>query len=282
LAVQLSYQLEAEGVGAQAFHLFLYRVDNRVMRLSVNAARATRDAEHIARLFANRADRLEGEYDAGFGIDMIRLGASSISELRPAQEGVFETGDAEAELDRLYDRIASRFWPLSVVRQKPVNTHIPERAAVLEPAIARTPDDPRAVPDGERERPLRLLPAPEPIEVVAEVPDGPPAHMIWRRVRYRFVKSAGPERIEAEWWRTGQRLALAPEAVEDEDYSSRKDKERQAPRKPFVPALEPFHAEAALRDYYVAEDDGGRRFWIFRQGLFGEAATAWFLQGFFA
>jgi protein ImuB len=37
------------------------------------------------------------------------------------------------------------------------------------------------------------------------------------------------------------------------------------------------------RDYYVAEDDGGRRFWLFRLGQFGIAAEPrWYLHGFFA
>ena len=68
-------RLEAEGLGAQSFHLFLYRVDHKVMTLSVNAgARDARRRITSRRLFAHRAERLEGEYDAGFGIDMIRLG----------------------------------------------------------------------------------------------------------------------------------------------------------------------------------------------------------------
>ena len=29
-------------------------------------------------------------------------------------------------------------------------------------------------------------------------------------------------------------------------------------------------AAADPRDYYVAEDDGGRRFWLFREGLYGD------------
>ena len=147
LALRLSSQLESEGIGAQTFHLLLYRVDHKVMALSVNAARATRDPGHITRLFKHRAERLSGEYDAGFGIDMIRLAASSVSPVSAAQVGAFDTDDGAADLDRLYDRMASRLGPLAVVRSKFVNTHIPERAVKLEPAIARTDDDPDAKPD---------------------------------------------------------------------------------------------------------------------------------------
>ncbi len=42
LAIRLSGLLEAEGMGAQAFHLMVYRVDHKVMCLSVRAARTTR------------------------------------------------------------------------------------------------------------------------------------------------------------------------------------------------------------------------------------------------
>jgi len=264
LALRLSSDLETEGVGAQAFHLFLYRVDHKVMTLSVNAARATRDAQHIGRLFAHRAERLVGEYDAGFGIDMIRLAASSISPVAAVQVGAFETVDGAASLDRLYDRMTSRLGPLAVVRSKPVNSHIPERAVKLEPMVARTPDDPQALLPLAAPRPLKLLPQPEPISVsLAEVPDGPPPNMVWRRVTYRFVRASGPERIAVEWWRSADRLQLGNEAQ---------------------PSLDRTYTEGeTARDYFVAEDDGGRRFWLFRQGLFGASEQPkWFLHGFFA
>jgi protein ImuB len=264
LAIQLCLRLEAEGLGAQSFHLMAYRVDHKLIVLSVNAARATRDAGHVARLFANRAERLGAEYDAGFGIDMIRLGASSVAELAAHQLGAFEAPDGAADLDRLYDRMTSRLGPLAVTRLKPVNSHIPERSVVLEPVIARTPDDPLAVPDPRAKRPLRLLPAPEPITVtMAEVPDGAPPGMVWRRVHYRFLKTAGPERIGVEWWSLPQPLASSREA------------EGTAPG---------CYDDAALtRDYFIAEDDGGRRFWLFREGLYRQGISPrWFLHGFFA
>ena len=280
LAVQLGIRLEAEGLGAQSFHLFLYRVDHKVMSLSVNAARATRDAGHIARLFENRAERLAGEYDAGFGVEMIRLAATSVADLDPVQIGAFEIRDGTEDLDRLYDRMTSRLGPLAIVRSKFVNSHIPERALKLEPAIARTPDDPQAVPDASLPRPLRLLPNPEAIRVVAEVPDGPPASMVWRRISYRFVKASGPERIGVEWWGSDYALTVSKPPAPKIPISNRDvektaidlGEEMQAPRKP-IPS----------RDYYVAEDDGGRRFWLFREGLYGETETpGWFLHGFFS
>ena len=258
-------------------HLFLYLTDHKVLTMSVNAARATRDAQHVVSLFVHRAERLAGEYDAGFGIDMIRLVASSLSPVDAAQIGAFETNDGAEDLDRLFDRMASRLGPLAVVRSKFVNSHIPEQAIKLEPVVARTPDDPEAAPDPTLRRPLRLLPTPEPITVtLAEVPDGPPPSMVWRRVKYRFVKTSGPERIGAEWWQSPHGLNIAIEA-EPRKITITRGEEKEEKRLALV------RLPISSRDYFIAEDDGGRRFWLFREGLYGEAEEPrWYLHGFFA
>lgn len=276
LAVRLAVDLATRGQGAKTFHLFLYRVDHQVITLSVNASRATREASHISSLFAHRAERLMGEYDAGFGIDMIRLAASSVSPVAPVQVGAFDE-EGSADLDRLYDRMTSRLGPLAVVRSKFVNTHIPERAVKLEPVVARTPDDPAAAPDPALPRPLRLLPAPEPITVtLVQVPDGPPPNMVWRRVTYRFLKVSGPERIGAEWWRPDVQFTVPVPPPPSPPISNRD--EEKVPRHVVVEMM-----PIPNRDYYVAEDDGGRRFWLFREGVYGTAeAPRWYLHGFFA
>ncbi|MDB5615050.1 MAG: hypothetical protein JWQ22_2703 [Devosia sp.] len=274
LAIHLAIRLEAEGLGGQAFHLFLYRVDHKVMAFSVNSARLTRDPEHIAKLFSNRSERLEGEYDAGFGIDMIRLAVSSTGELDGVQLGAFVTQEGAEDLDQLHDRMSSRLGTLAVLRTKFVASHIPERAVRLVPAIVHVPDA-QTRPPLELVRPLRLLPVPELVAINAEVPDGLPASMIWRRVGYRLIKAAGPERLGAEWWRSGQRLELMPPFV------PRKPEPGEKPEKPpYIPNLVQFNPEAGTRDYYIAEDADGRRFWIYRQGLY--AGTNWYLHGFFA
>ncbi|MEZ5788616.1 MAG: DNA polymerase Y family protein [Xanthobacteraceae bacterium] len=95
-------------------------------------------------------------------------------------------------------------------------------------------------------RPVRLFARPEPIEAIAEVPDGPPARFRWRRVLHEVAAAEGPERIALEWWR-------------DEE------------------------GHALTRDYFRVESRAGARVWLFREGLYGrEAATPrWFLHGLF-
>ncbi len=275
LAQALSQMLEAAGLGAQSFHLFLYRVDHKVMTLSLNAARVTRDPDHIAELFRHRAQRLEAEYDPGFGIDMVRLAASSIEDLDAQQIGAFSIENGLEDIDRLNDRLASRLGPMAVLKSQPVASHLPERAVRLVPALAA--QTPSLTPPPLR-RPLRLLPAPERITVMAEVPDGLPARMEWRRQSYRLVKGEGPERLGAEWWRTGQRLKL----VEPPKPKPAEPGETPKPP-PYIPDLVLFEPDAATRDYYVVEDQDGHRFWVFRQGFYSSGKQpVWYLHGLFA
>lgn len=275
LAIQLGLRLEAEGMGAQAFHLFLYRVDHKVMTLSVNAARLTRDPHHIARLFSNRAERLGSEYDPGFGVDTIRLAASSVFALDAAQISALAIADGHEDLDLLVDRMTSRLGPLAVLRTRLRDTHNPERAALFEPAVTGRGDAAAAMPDPLLRRPLRLLPVPEAIAVLAEVPDAPPASMTWRGIAYAFTRASGPERLGAEWWRSGRRLELAPPL--------RPDQLKPGQALPYVPRLALFHPDGATRDYYLAEDGAGRRFWIFRDGLYGPVThPQWYLHGLFS
>ncbi len=272
LAVQLGYRLEAEGLGAQTFHLFLFRVDHKVMTLSLNAARLTRDPSHVTELFRHRTQRLAGDYDAGFGIDMVRLAASSIEQLDAVQTGAFSAENGLEDIDRLNDRLASRLGTLAVLQTQPVASHLPERAARLVPALSR----PTLESNGPLlQRPLRLLPQPEQVAITAQVPDGLPALMVWRREPYRLVKGQGPERLGGEWWRQPSRLQLVepPEPVEPG---------QTAISPPHVPDLPLFEPDRATRDYFIVEDQDGRRFWVFRQGLYGSGTGAtWFLHGFF-
>jgi protein ImuB len=112
-------------------------------------------------------------------------------------------------------------------------------------SIAAPPlSTPSKFPKPPGPRPLRLLRPPEPIEATAPIPDDPPLQFRWRGALHRVRAATGPERIAAEWWR---RSAEIP----------------------------------GFRDYYQVEDFQGARFWLFRTGLPGETATAWYLHGLF-
>ena len=95
------------------------------------------------------------------------------------------------------------------------------------------------------ERPLLILARPEPAEAVAEIPDGPPRSFVWRRTRHQVRQAEGPERLAPEWWRP------------------------------------PGRASPKTRDYFRIETVEGRRFWLFRDGLYGPETLnpQWFVHG---
>lgn len=135
-------------------------------------------------------------------------------------------------------------------------SHVPRGSAVAAPALASRSTLVSGVCATTRERlaaasrlalparPLRLFERPEPVEAIAEAPDGPPLRFRWRRALHEVVAAEGPERIAADW-----RRGAAP-----------------------------------TRDYYRVEDREGRRFWLFREGLLARetALARWFAHGLFA
>ncbi len=249
LADDLVTMLERHAKGARLTELTLYRVDGETRRIRAGAGRPLNEARAIARLFVERlAGGAEDEIDAGFGIDLMRLSCLTAEPLEPSQrewERAFEAERARALAD-LLDRLSARLGPGRVTRQTLVDAHLPEFAAAATPAVqTAAPREAPGVPEGPPSRPLRLFERPEPIETLAEVPDGPPLRFRWRRVLHEIAAIEGPERIAAPWH-----------------------------RRPGVPT----------RDYFRAEDDSGRRYWLYREGLYGRETSRakWFLHGVFA
>jgi protein ImuB len=277
LADDLALLLERQGKGARRLELMLFRVDGGARRIAVGAGRPLAEGKAMARLFAERlAGGAEEEIDTGFGVDLMRLSCLVAEWIAPAQgewERLEESAGARALAD-LVDRLSARLGTRRVTRLELVAAHLPEQAVVAAPAAL---GDARAAGQGNRHgegrsgqtiqprsqrlwiaspsarndeacdaptRPLRLFERPEPIETLAEVPDGPPLRFRWRRVLHEVAAIEGPERIAAPWW-----------------------------RRPGAPT----------RDYFRAEDALGRRFWLYREGLYGHETTQakWFVHGVF-
>jgi protein ImuB len=253
LAIEAAEHLRERGQGGRQFEVSLFRSDGHVARLSVETGGPTRDAALLMRLIRERIDALADPLDPGFGYDLIRLVVPLAERLATRQAGLETKIDSEAESAALIDRLSVRLGPERTRRFHMGNSHIPEREAFEAPAQARLPsgDWPKAEPGEPAMRPFRLLERPQPVEVVASVPDGPPRQFRWRRQLHQIVRAEGPERIAPEWWR------------------------RKAGHEPGKGGL--------TRDYYRVEDSEGRRFWLFRHGLYSEKADpGWYLHGLFA
>lgn len=250
LAASLSEILERRGEGARSLEAMFFRADGAVRRIAVETGAPTRDANIVVRLFRERLEALADLLDPGFGFDLIRLCACR-AERAETRTASFDTDlEARKEIRFLVDRLAARFGSHAILAFEPNDTHVPESAwAALPAQYAREsrPGWKRLRRAGEApRRPLRLFMKPEPVEGVCAVPDGPLLRFRWRRALHVVRFAEGPERIAMEWWR--------------------------------------HQGAQPTRDYFRVEDEEGKRFWLYREGIPGREVPSprWFIHGAFA
>ncbi len=269
LAARLKTALAARGDGARRLELALFRTDGAVKRIAAGTSRPVRDPQAIRALFVERLAALGDEIDPGFGFDLARLSVL-VAEPCPDEQIGLGGREHQAELDRLVDRLSARLGRRRVARlvaQTAISPSSPPppcpRRQRREPSSAGTHCAASAPTPDLSPRPLRLLAKPEPIEAIAIVPDGPPLRFRWRRALHEVVAAEGPERIEGVWW---------------SEQGGARVRTYEGPRWPLA---------SAARDYFRVEDKTGLRFWLFRAGLYRDAARGlapprWFLHGMYA
>jgi protein ImuB len=276
LIPDLVRQLQERHLGARRLSLIGYRVDGSVGIVSVATSISSRDPKHLQRLLADKAAALDPE----FGFDAFALTADWTEDLDAAQDSLVEEPSDERELARLIDRLTVKLGPRRVRCPQPEESHLPERASgwvaavnflspsgegrrggvrpkpldataegaserASSPLVRHPPPSPSLEREG-RHKPHRLLDRPEAIDVIYATPEGMPRRFVWRRAVHDIARVEGPERIAPEWWRQP--------------------------------------SSARLRDYYRVEDAGGRRYWIYREGLIGDGRgglPSWFIHGLF-
>ena len=240
--------LEARGEGGRVFEIGFFRSDGAVRRLTLETGRPSRDARALLRLYRERVEALSDPLDPGFGFDAVKLAIPVCEPLTTPQHSLDGRAVEEEAVADLVDRLVTRFGRDRVLRFAEQDSHHPVRSARALSAAAPLPEKTWLAPEPQEPpaRPLQLFEPPQPIEAVAEVPDGPPIRFRWRRLTHDVARAEGPERIAPEWWRDG--------------------------------------SDEPMRDYYRVEDAQGHRFWLYRIGFY-EAETApprWYLHGLFA
>lgn len=245
LCMDIVEQCKLKCVGVRRLRLSLFGVDGKTRRVPLGFSRPEQTAEPVLRLFRDRLARAAETFDAAFGFEALRLDALEIAPIDLVARDLEDkkSHDAQSEA-RLVDALIVRLGADRISRPHFGDSHAPERAGAWRPVDEPTGQPPSTPADGVMRRPLSLFAHAQPIEALAEVPDGPPMRFRWRRMVREVVRAEGPERITPNWLRA---------------------------------------SDARTRDYYRVEDTEGRRYWLYRDGFYGEeAAPRWFLHGLFA
>jgi len=239
LTPPLCVDLEHTQEGARRLDLLFTRTDNRIAAIRIALARPSRNPAHFAKLLTDKIETV----DPGFGIESATLTAWRVETLLPRQMDCENSlAESTADLTDLIDSLMNQVGARNVYRIASCATDIPERAArpsnPTRPSLAAWPQN---LP-----RPVQLLTPPEPVEVVAMLPDHPPARFIWRNDVRKIKHADGPERVYGEWWHDRRDLA-------------------------------------EVRDYFRVEDEQGERFWLYRDArLTADHTYRWYLHGVFA
>ncbi|WP_250534206.1 DNA polymerase Y family protein [Caballeronia sp. AZ10_KS36] len=268
LVLQLAGWLSAHHAAVSEFSLLLEhelaaRHAPKTSTLKVAWAVPTRDADHVLWLLR---EKLNQTTLAAPVIEM-KLFADKVCEHAPPSDTLFPmpTSDNES-MAQLLERLSARLGAENVVQLVAREDHRPEAAMTVEPYQAvreskpkrakkpkhaesasdetseETPDEAQEdQPETETDEPLQLpdraVPSQPRPSWILETPQK--LQLRNERPFYRrpLKLISRTERIEAGWW----------------------------------------DGNGVQRDYYVASDDRGRMFWLYRERLSG----AWFLHGFF-
>ncbi len=247
----LCLALRSRERGARRIEVLLLRIDAPPVRFAIALSRPARDPRHLWTLLAARLERV----NLGFGVEGVEMTAAALGRLPHEQderwtEHAARTSAATTRATgELIDTIVDRLGAESVLRPEPVESHLPERAQRLRPAMLPPlrPAALDALAIAHAPRPTALLDPAEEALVLAVTPDGPVAMVRWRDRERRIATSLGPERLAQEWWRDERRASVA-------DLST------------------------LARDYFAVQDEDGLWLWIYRDG----DTAKWFVHGLWA
>ncbi len=233
----LCIRLQVEGKGLRKAVLKCFRIDGKMVQTSISTTRGSNNVQHLCKLFALQINRIE----PALGIELFLLEATKVEDIDPLQEKLWtgNPGLQDSALSDLLDRISNKIGVDRIKRFLPAEHYWPERS--IRPAVSLK-DLPQTFWRTDRPRPIRLLSRPEPIQVMALLPDYPPKVFTFKGKRHIVGKADGPERIEREWWLD----------------------------------------KGEHRDYYAVEDAEGQRYWLFRSGHYNGEDGGWYLHGYFA
>jgi protein ImuB len=241
-------KLDLRGAGVRRAALHLFGVDGRDRVIDIAVSRPEREIKPLLRLFKEKLNRAAENLNAEFGIEAVRLDIDQLERFEDAPRTLVTVEEAAASAEKIgaiVDVLSARLGGQRVLRPKLVETHAPERAAGWRPALKQQK---------------------------ADLKPKPPRDGVMRRPLTLFARPQGIDAIATvpdgppirfRWRRVLREVVRAegPERISGDWMESER-----------------------TRDYYRVEDKDGRRYWLYREGLYGEddEAPRWFVHGLFA
>jgi protein ImuB len=279
---RLLVQLGPHNLGVRRLKLVAKRSDAPPLESTLSLAYANADEKHLWTLLRPEVEQI----NLGFGVEGLYLFAAETGKLEQTQMALLPEAleaaeraarpssrlDAQAsrrmnrKLGELVDVLTSRLGSGGVLCAQAVDSHVPERAFVLQSAReGLSTDTEKGLSTSARrrglgrvtgprfsgahdipprgDRPSVLLDRPEPIEIIALTPDGPVVSFTHKGRCHAVQTCLGPERIAPQWWAMSHGQG-GPDG-------------------------------RATRDYFKLQDQHGCWYWIYRE----LNNNRWFIHG---
>jgi protein ImuB len=246
-------KLDRRGAGARRCVLHLFGVDGRDRTIEIGLSCPERDVKALLRLFREKLDRAAENLNAEFGIEAARLDIVQLERIEAALRTLVAAEEAQASAEKitsLVDILSARLGAKRVLRPHFNHAHQPERAGTWRSALQTNS------PFSLAERGKRSIPR----DGVMRRP-----LTVFQRVQAIEAIATVPDGppIRFRWRRVLREVVRAegPERISGDWLGA-----------------------ASTRDYYRVEDKDGRRYWLYREGLYGESdeTPRWFVHGLFA
>jgi len=191
----LCNRMQSEGKGLRTGILTGYRIDGKIVQVSIGTSGASHSVSHLFKLFQLRIDQIR----PALGIELFVLDAPKVEDVEVPQEEMWSSkpGLNDDSVIRFLDRVAGKVGAQAIHRFLPASRYWPERAISKATSVTQKTSIPWRT---DKPRPTEMLKVPAPIEVMALIPDHPPKFFIYKGIRHLVSKADGPERIEREWW----------------------------------------------------------------------------------
>jgi protein ImuB len=241
--------LDVRGAGVRRADLHLFGVDGRDCVIGIAASRPERDLKILLRLFREKLERAAENLNAEFGIEAARLDVVQMERVEGAARTLVTMEEAQASaenIDAIVDVLSARLGQQRVLRPHLHELHAPERAGGWRAALKGPPASSPHIAPPKDNIPRRPLTLFARPQTIDALATVPDGPPI--RFRWRRVLR---EVVRAE----------GPERISGDWLGGK-----------------------PTRDYYRVEDKDGRRYWLYREGLYGESEEAprWFVHGLFA